>query len=73
MSTGEKKRISELVKYKKNMDFPVEVWSSIFKYLRLVDLVEISCVCKKFYVLCQRNQYYVKKLRSKIYLMTDLG
>ena len=46
------------------MNLPVEVWAIIFKYLRLSDLVEISCVCKTFNRICEKNQYYVKKLRG---------
>ena len=48
------------------MNLPIEVWAIIFKYLRLIDLVDISCVCKAFYYLCVKNQYYAKKLRESI-------
>ena len=46
------------------MNLPIEVWAIVFKYLRLIDLVEISCVCKTFYRLCEKYQYYAKKLRE---------
>ena len=46
------------------MDLRIEVWAIIFSYLRLNDLIEISCVCKIFCCLCQKNDFYVKKLHE---------
>ena len=54
-----------LIKEKKNnMQIPVEVWTLIFTYLRLNDLIEISCVCKEFYYLSEKNRFYVKRLQE---------
>ena len=53
------------------MNLPIKVWAIIFKYLRLIDLVEISCVCKTFYRICEKNQYYVKKLRESKDIFKD--
>lgn len=39
-----------------------EVWAMIFYYLRFIDLIEASAVCKRFYHLIHRMPYYVKKL-----------
>ena len=53
------------------MNLPIQVWAVIFKYLRLIDLVEVSCVCKTFYHLCEKNKYYVKKLRESKDIFKD--
>ena len=53
------------------MNLPIEVWAVIFKYLRLIDLVEVCCVCKTFYHLCEKNKYYVKKLRESKDIFKD--
>ena len=53
------------------MNLPIEVWDLIFTYLRLIDLVEISCVCKTFYGICEKNQYYVKILRESKDIFKD--
>ena len=53
------------------MNLPIEVWDLIFTYLRLIDLVEISCVCKTFYDICEKNQYYVKILRESKDIFKD--
>ena len=47
------------------MQLPIEVWRHIFTYLKLNDLIEISCVCKDFYQLCANNRFYVKKFNQK--------
>ena len=47
------------------MQLPIEVWRHIFTYLKLNDLIEISCVCKDFYQLCAKNRFYVKKFNQK--------
>ena len=52
-------------KKKNNMQLPIEVWRHIFTYLKLNDLIEISCVCKDFYQLCAKNCFYVKKFNQK--------
>ena len=54
------------------MNLPIEVWAIIFKYLRLVDVVQISCVCKIFYHIGEKNEYYVKKLRESKDLFKDI-
>ena len=54
------------------MNLTIEVWAIIFKYLRLIDVVEISCVCKTFYHICEKNEYYVKKLRESKDLFKDI-
>ena len=51
------------------MNLPIEVWALIFTYLRLIDLVEISCVCKTFYCICKKN--IVKKLRESKDIFKD--
>ena len=53
------------------MNLPIEVCAVIFKYLRLIDLVEVSCVFKTFYHLCKKNKYYVKKLRESKNIFKD--
>ena len=53
------------------MDFPIEVWALIFTYLRINDLIEISCVCKTFYNLCQNNDFYFKKLKESRDIFKD--
>ena len=53
------------------MNLPIEVSAIIFEYLRLIDLVEISCFCKTFYHICKKNQYYVKKLRESKDIFKD--
>lgn len=50
---------------------PVEVWGMIFRYLRLLDLVEVSAVCKQFHALTHRMFFYVKKLDESRCLITD--
>ena len=55
------------------MQLPIEGWKLILTYLRLNDLIEISCVCKHFYLLCENNHFYVKKFNQRKYLKTDLG
>ena len=46
------------------MSIPVEVWALAFKYLRYIDLVEVSAVCKDFYKICCTRQSYVLKLKE---------
>ena len=53
------------------MQLPIEVWKLIFTYLRLNDLVEISCECKEFYQLCAENHFYVKKLNESKKIFKD--
>ena len=33
----------------KKIEVSIEVWAMIFRYLRLIDLIEVSAACKKFY------------------------
>ena len=58
-------------KNRENVNLPIEIWAIIFKYLRIIDLAEISCVCKTFYRVCEKNQYYVKKLRESKNIFKD--
>ena len=58
-------------KNRENMNLPIKVWAIILKYLRLINLVEISCVSKTFYRICEKNQYYVKKLRESKDIFKD--
>ena len=51
---------------RKNTQLPIEVWKLIFTYLRLNDLIEISCVCKDFYQL-------QNLINQRKYLKADLG
>ena len=53
------------------MQLPVEVWTTIFIYLRLNDLVKIWCVCKEFHYICEKKQFYVKKLRESKRIFKD--
>ena len=53
------------------MNLPIKIWAIIFKYLRLINLVEISRICKTFYRICEKNQYYVKKLRESKDIFKD--
>ena len=49
---------------KKKCNFQLK-YGDIFTYLKLNDLIEISCVCKDFYQLCAKNRFYVKKFNQK--------
>ena len=51
-------------KNRKNTQLPIEVWTLIFTYLRLNDLIEISCVCKDFYLLCENDRFYVEEFNQ---------
>ena len=55
------------------MNLPIEVWATIFKYLRLIDLVEISCVCKTFYRICEKkiNIMLRNYMNQKIFLKAE--
>ena len=46
------------------MQIPVEIWTFTFTYIRLNDLIEISCVCKEFYYICEKTLFFFKKLRE---------
>ena len=53
------------------MQLPIEGWKLILTYLRLNDLIEISCVCKHFYLLCENNHFYVKKFNQSKKIFKD--
>lgn len=48
-----------------------EVWTIFFRYLRLVDLVEVSAVCKEFYSLVNELLTYVNRLQDFQNLFCD--
>ena len=60
-----------LLSKKNNMQLPIEGWKLILTYLRLNDLIEISCVCKHFYLLCENNHFYVKKFNQSKKIFKD--
>ena len=41
------------------MELPIEVWTVNFTYLRLNDLIKVSCVCKDFYYLCEKKKQFL--------------
>ena len=49
---------------KNKMKVSIEVWAMIFKYLRLIDLADVSSVCKEFYYVCQGMSFYNNKLKD---------
>ena len=50
---------------------PIEVWRLIISYLALNDVIQFSCVCKKFYRVSRYNSFYLKKLKESRRIFQD--
>ena len=48
----------------------IEVWYFIFKYLRYIDLIEVSAVCKEWNMIIQKGQL-ISKLKESQNIFTD--
>ena len=58
-------------KMKHKIEIPNKVSTIIFCYLRLIDLIEVSAACKRFYRVIHTMPYYVKKLDESKELFTS--
>ena len=48
----------------------IEVWYFIFKYLRYIDLIEVSAVCKEWNMIIQKGKL-ISKLKESQIIFTD--
>ena len=53
------------------MNFPFEVLVTVFSYLRLNDMIEVSAVCKKNYFFIRKNKFFIGKLEESRKLLKD--
>lgn len=53
------------------MNVPFEVLVTVFSYLRLNDMIEVSAVCKKIYFFIRKNKFFIGKLEEPRKLLKD--
>lgn len=54
------------------MSFPIEVFSSVFKYLRDIDLIEATAVCTESYYIAKTARFAAKlKETNQLFLDKD--
>ena len=51
-----------VLRTKKKYHLPVDVLSQVFKYLKKVDLIEVSAVWKHWYLLIRSNAFFCSKI-----------